>query len=111
MFRLAIFALLISTGPVLAQVGEFSGVVNPFVSAQPGTQHGVAPVAPMPAPPASLSDPSRSVITPHGRNVLVPGGLSGQNSFQDRAGRCIQAGTAAGLGSNAIGAFTLQCAN
>lgn len=133
MFRLVTIALLVSlgTGSAMAQVGQFSGVVSPFASAQAGTQFGAAPVQFMPAPPAGFaaptpsfaaplpnfgvqsagSSPSRIVTTPHGRNVVVPGGAPGKDSFQDRAERCIQAGTAAGLHANAVGSFTLQCAN
>jgi hypothetical protein len=42
--------------------------------------------------------------------VLVPGGLPGRNGYSDRVERCIMGGTAAGLGPNAIGPFTAQCA-
>jgi hypothetical protein len=50
---------------------------------------------------------------PHrGRVVPVPPALvPGQNSYSDRAARCAQAGTAAGIGANHLGAFTTQCAN
>jgi hypothetical protein len=50
---------------------------------------------------------------PHrGRVVPVPPAVvPGQNSYSDRMARCAQAGAAAGVGANHLGAFTTQCAN
>jgi hypothetical protein len=44
--------------------------------------------------------------------VLVPpAAVPGQNNYGDRMARCAQAGAAAGIGANHLGAFTTQCAN
>jgi hypothetical protein len=50
---------------------------------------------------------------PHrGRVVPVPpAAVPGQNNYSDRMARCAQAGAAAGIGANHLGAFTTQCAN
>jgi len=50
---------------------------------------------------------------PHrGRVVPVPpAAVPGQNNYSDRIARCAQAGAAAGIGANHLGAFTTQCAN
>ena len=50
---------------------------------------------------------------PHrGRVVLgPPAAVPGQNNYGDRMARCAQAGAAAGIGANHLGAFTTQCAN
>jgi hypothetical protein len=34
-----------------------------------------------------------------------------QNTFSDRVGACMQAGSAAGLSSGGLGSYTAQCAN
>jgi hypothetical protein len=121
MLRLATIALLLGacTGVALAQNGNFPGVApsvpSPFTSP---SLLGGAP-APMQAVPSqrvspnlgsSLSSP-RVYTTRRGRIITVPPSTTGQDSFGDRASRCIGAGTAAGLGPNQVNAFAGRCAN
>jgi hypothetical protein len=49
-------------------------------------------------------------VTRHGRVVVVPPAVSGQELYSDRMARCAQAGAGAGVGANHLGAFTTRCA-
>ena len=49
-------------------------------------------------------------VTRHGRVVVVPPAVSGQELYSDRMARCAQAGAEAGVGANHLGAFTTRCA-
>jgi glucose/arabinose dehydrogenase len=119
MLRLVVIAL--SAGACAtaaqAQVGQFPGVAPPVPSPQIGAppQLGGAPPPPAVMPGQNLgpnfSGPSSIVTVPNGPTVLVPAGPPNRNSFSDRVERCVQAGTAVGIGPNDIGAFTRQCAN
>ena len=103
----------LAAGPVLAQTGQFPGVVPPTPSPfTPSPQLGGAPAPPqvLSAPTVSPGLSSRLVTTPRGRTVTVPSG-PGHESFSDRVEHCVHAGTAAGVRANNIGAFTRQCAN
>jgi hypothetical protein len=103
--RLIILALMLgaSIPPALAQTGQFPGVAAP------------APPQVMPGPtlPGAAAAP-RVVVpvapVPSRAPVLVPGAPPGRDSFSDRVGRCMAAGAAAGIGPNALGPFTSQCA-
>jgi hypothetical protein len=109
-----LFFLGASVSPALAQTGQFPGVA-PSVPSPGQTQLGGAPLPPavMPGPvlPNNFHAPSRVITTRHGRNVLVPSGPPDRQNFSDRVERCIEAGTAAGVGPNHIGSFTRRCAN
>jgi len=69
-----------------------------------------------PAPPAMMPGPTISpgyssptqFSFPNRAPVQVPGGPS---NFSDKVQRCIEAGTAAGLGPNEVAGFTRRCAN
>ncbi len=114
MLRLATLALLLSTSAALAQTGgQFPGVApavpSPFT---PPPQLGGAPAPPvaLPVPRVSpnLHSPRALVTRPNRPPVEVPGGPS---NFSNKVERCIEAGTNAGVGPNAIGAFTRRCVN
>ena len=120
MIRIATVALLLGvcTSMALAQNGNFPGVApatpSPFT---PPPQLGGAP-APMQVMPGPVVSPhlpssssSRVYTTRRGRNVVVPPGLPGEDSYSDRVSRCVQAGTAAGLGPNQVNSFSRHCAN
>lgn len=105
--------LLLSGCPfcaALAQTSQFPGVApsvpSPFT---PPPQLGGAPAPPAvvssPVLPRNVSGPT-IVTRPHRTPVLVPGGPS---NFSNRVERCIEAGTAAGVGPGHIGAFTGRC--
>jgi hypothetical protein len=99
-----------ATCTALAQSSQFPGVApsvpSPFT---PPPQLGGAPAPPAvvtgPMLPQPLSGPT-IVTRPHRTPVLVPGGPS---NFSNRVERCIEAGTAAGVGPGHIGAFTGRC--
>ena len=121
--RLVIVALMLGVFASLAfaQNGNFPGVApavpSPFT---PPPQLGGAPAPPqvMPGPvvsprlpsSSSTSSSSRVFTTRHGRTITVPPGQPGE-SFGDRVSRCIEAGTAAGLGPNQVNSFSRRCAN
>jgi hypothetical protein len=110
-----VFAIVLTlwawTGPALAQVGQFPGVIPPVPSPQLGGAPPPPAVMPGPVLPPGFSAPSRVMTTRRGRTVLVPAGPPDRNSFSDRVERCVHAGAAAGIGPNHIGGFTAQCAN
>jgi hypothetical protein len=115
MLRLILLALVLSAAIRAAVAQSFPGVVPPPPSpfAAP-PQLGGAPAAPrvVPGPTLPGNFAAPRVVTPvapvpNRGPVLVPGGLPGRD---DRIERCIMAGTAAGIGPNAIGPFTAQCA-
>jgi hypothetical protein len=110
--RLTIAALLLSTcigvaHPAFAQIGEFPGVTPPLSSPQL--------VQPPIVYSPNLNGPSTSgpsvVPLRSGPPVLVPSRSPGPGGFSDRVETCIQAGTAAGLGPNAVARFSGRCAN
>ncbi|HUI97213.1 MAG TPA: hypothetical protein VLX44_15760 [Xanthobacteraceae bacterium] len=113
--RLLLLALLLGAVIQAAGAQTFPGVAPPTPSPfTPPPQLGGAPAAPQvvpgPALPGNFAAPR--IVTPvapvpNRGPVLVPGGLPGRD---DRVERCIMAGTAAGIGPNAIGPFTAQCA-
>ena len=111
MLRLVAIALLFSTVSALAQTTQFPGVApsvpSPFA---PPPQLGGAPAPPVALPVPSVSPNLRSgpslVTRPDRPPVEVPGGPS---NFSNKVERCIEAGTAAGVGPNEIGAFTRRC--
>ena len=109
-----LFLLSASVSTALAQTGQFPGVAPSVPS--PGQTHlGGAPLPPavMPGPVVSpgYGGTSRVYTTRRGRTVHVPAGPPNQQSFGDRAQRCIEAGTAAGLSPNHVASFTRRCAN
>ena len=120
MLRLVTIALMLGVwaGPAFAQNGNFPGVApavpSPFT---PPPQLGGAP-APMQAMPGPVvsphlgsgSSPSRVYSTRRGRTITVPPGQPG-DSYGDRVSRCIESGTAAGLGPNQVNSFSRRCAN
>jgi hypothetical protein len=119
MLRLVTIALLIgaaTTAVALAQnyPGVAPSVPSPFT---PPPQLGGAP-APMQVMPGPVVSPhlrsgssSSSVYTTRrGRTITVPPGQPG-DSYGDRVSRCIEAGTAAGLGPNQVNSFSRRCAN
>jgi hypothetical protein len=113
MLRLAMGALMLSTcaGTALAQNGQFPGVAPSVPSPYgPPPQLGGAPAPPvaLPVPTVSPNLPSTQVTRPNRPPVEVPGGPS---NFSNKVERCIEAGTAAGVGPNHIGTFTSRCAN
>src|SRR5882672_7555499 len=105
----AALALFAATAIASAQVGVFPQVGPPVPS--PGGAPPVPQPVPVPPMPPSFHAPSTSVTVPGLPTVQVPSGPPNRNSFGDRVERCIQAGTAAGIGPNDIGGFTRQCAN
>jgi hypothetical protein len=111
MRHLFAIVLMLWAGTAMAQVGQFPGVAPSVPSPQLGGAPPPPAVMPGPVLPPSFSAPSRVMTTPRGRTVQVPGGPPDRNNFSDRVERCVQAGTAAGIGANHIGAFTRQCAN
>ncbi len=99
MRRIIVLALLLaaSTSPALAQ--------------QPGRLLGGAPAPPAVMPGPSVSPgyaPPSQFTFPDRPPIQVPGGPS---NFSDKVQRCIEAGTAAGLGPNEVGEFARRCAN
>ncbi len=120
MLRVVTIALMLVTGATtaLAQNGNFPGVApavpSPFT---PPPQLGGAPAPPqvMPGPVVSPhlhsgASSSRVYTTRRGRIITVPSGQPGE-SYSDRVSRCIEAGTAAGLGPNQVNSFSRRCAN
>jgi len=105
MLRIITVGLAISAwlSAASAQVGQFPQV--------PAPSPPMVQLAPLPVPPPNVGAPSNLVTVPGLPPVNVPAGPPHRNSFSDRVERCIQAGTAAGIGPNDIGAFTRQCAN
>jgi hypothetical protein len=107
--RIVAIALLLSTGAALAQSGQFPGVAPSVPSPYtPPPQLGGAPAPPvmLPGPTVSPNLPSRQVTRPSRAPVEVPGGPS---NFSNKVERCIDAGTAAGVGPGHIGEFTRRC--
>ena len=113
MLRVAMVALMLSpcAGAALAQNGQFPGVAPsvPSPYGPPPLLGGApAPPAALPVPTVSPNLPSTLVTRPNGPPVAVPAGPS---NFSNKVERCIEAGTAAGVGPNHIGTFTSRCAN
>jgi len=90
-------ALLLATSAVHAQQ---SGRLLGGAPAPPAVMPGPT-VSPGYAPPSLVPVPNRPPIQ-------VPGGPA---NFSDKVQRCIEAGTAAGLGPNEVAAFSRRCAN
>ena len=113
MRRLSAIILMLwaCAGTAMAQVGQFPGVLPSVPSPQLGGAPPPPAMMPGPALPPSFSAPSRVMTTPRGRTVQVPGGPPDRNNFSDRVERCVQAGAAAGIRPNHMGAFTGECAN
>jgi hypothetical protein len=101
-------ALMAAATPAAAQYNQFPGVAPPVPAPAPPA------IAPGPAAPQSMQPPSPSrapavVQRRRGPPVVVPRGKD--DSFSDRAVNCVHYGTAAGVGSHEIGAFTRDCVN
>ena len=113
MLRFIAIAMLLSTcaTAALAQTGQFPGVApsvpSPFT---PPPQLGGAPAPPVALPvpvvPPNLPSGPSLVTRPNRPPVEVPGGPS---NFSNKVERCIEAGTAAGVGPGHIGEFTRRC--
>ncbi len=112
--RLTTLALVLgaSLSSAAAQTGQFPGVAPPV----PAPRSSAVPQPPIIYSP-NLNGPTAApnlmmpvAPVPSRAPVLVPGAPPGRDSFSDRVGRCIAAGTAAGIGPNDLGAFTSQCA-
>jgi hypothetical protein len=118
MLRVVTIALMLAASPTAALAQNYPGVApsvpSPFT---PPPQLGGAP-APMQVMPGPVVSPylrsgtsSSSVYTTRrGRTITVPAGQPG-DSYGDRVSRCIEAGTAAGLGPNQVNSFSRRCAN
>src|SRR5499427_6980701 len=118
MLRPVVIMLLlgVATG---AAAQNFPGVApsvpSPQLNGPPLLGGAPAPPRVMPGPTVSPSyhapAPAQLYTTRRGRNVLVPSGPPGRQSFGDRVERCSHAAAAAGLGPNHVGSFTRRCAN
>ena len=107
--RLIALAFLLATSAAVAQTGQFPGVAPPTPSpftAPPQLGGAPAPPVMLPGPTVSPHLPSTLVTRPNRPPVEVPGGPS---NFSNKVERCIEAGTAAGVGPNHIGEFTRRC--
>jgi hypothetical protein len=80
---------------------QIPGVVPPDrIVTRSARQHRAAPGSP------------ETHVTRRGRVVVVPPAVvPGQELYSDRLARCAQAGAAAGIGANHLGAFSARCAN
>ncbi len=99
--------------PVAAQYNQFPQVPPPVPSPSPAPSPPA--IAPGLAVPQSMSPPSQPrspqlVPRASGPPVEVPR-VGRNNSFGDRATRCMHYGTAAGVPPGEIGAFTRDCVN
>src|SRR5580704_5797869 len=79
---------------------QIPGVVPPDrIVTRTAKQHRAGPASP------------ETHVTRHGRVVVVPPAVvPGPELYSDRVARCAQAGAAAGIGANHLGAFTTRCA-
>jgi hypothetical protein len=118
MNRVAIALLLLAGSAAMALEPAYGQVVQyqstpppPIVPLGSGSGSGLLQLPPpISAQPLPSQTPSY-VPVPGGPAVVVPPAPPGENTFSDRVSRCIQAGSAAGLGPGQIGTFTGQCAN
>jgi hypothetical protein len=111
--------VLILTAAILAASISVAGAqYNQFPGVQPPVPSPNSPpppmIAPGPAAPSAMprTDQPRSQLVPRrgGRlPVEVPRGDN--DSFGDRATRCMHYGGAAGVSAKEIGRFTRECAN
>src|SRR3984893_9206414 len=115
-FFMVASSALMATGPAYSQVVQYQfSPPPPVLPAMPSYSQGFGVAPPVPAPGPSVGSysfpPSPSFVQVPGRApVIVPPLLSGPGS-SDGITNCLQAGTAAGLGANELGGFTIQCRN
>lgn len=101
--------LMATAVPAAAQSNQFPGVAPP-VQSPPSPTIAPGPAAPPGISPSAQFRPPQLVPRSGGLPVEVPRGGANE-SFGDRATRCMHYGTAAGVSPGEIGAFTRDCAN
>lgn len=107
---LAVAATIAAVAAAPAQYNQFPGVQPPVPS--PNSPPPPA-IAPGPAAPSAMprADQSRTRLVPRRDRPPVEVPLGKNDSFGDRATRCMHYGGAAGVPAGEIGSFTRECAN